>query len=168
MPERLALLPRRVNLKSPWSSWGGTDPLFPRELVVIVNDQETGGSNPLLVHVGVIEVGNLAGIGTGRRVGLGCFFNQASHTLAGQVVRVVEVAAVGVNVIAIGRKFGALDPGAIGVAVEIVTRPDRAVHVGDDDAVSLLFGRVLGESAEWSEGEESACCGGNEDNVPKV
>ena len=81
---------------------------------------------------------------------------------------VVEVAAVGVNVIAIGRKFGALDPGAIGVAVEIVTRPDRAVHVGDDDAVSLLFGRVLGESAEWSEGEESACCGGNEDTVPKV
>jgi hypothetical protein len=45
----------------------------------------------------VIEVGNLAGIGTGRRVGLGCFFNQASHRLAGQVVRVVvEVAAVGV------------------------------------------------------------------------
>jgi hypothetical protein len=28
LPERLALLPRRVNLKSPWSSWGGTDPLF--------------------------------------------------------------------------------------------------------------------------------------------
>src|SRR5208282_2309766 len=90
------------------------------------------GFDGRLVHVRVIEVGNLAGIGTGGGVGLGCFFNQASDTLAGQVVRAIEVEAVWINVPAIGRNFGALDPVAIRVAVEIVTGLDRAVHVGDD------------------------------------
>src|SRR5580658_10938307 len=94
---------------------------------------ETFGFDGRLVHVGVVEVGNLAGIGTRSAIGLGCFFNQASDTLAGQVVRVVEVEAVWIDVPAIRRNFGALAPVAIRVAVEIVTGLDRAVHVGDDN-----------------------------------
>jgi len=104
---------------------------------------EAFGFDGRLVHVGVIEVGNLAGIGTRSAIGLGCFFNQASDTLAGQVVRVVEVEAVWINVPAIRWNFGALEPVAIRVTVEIVTGLDRAVHVGDDYAVGLWRGRRL-------------------------
>src|SRR5208282_2767136 len=49
------------------------------------------------VHVGVVDVGNFAGIGTSSRIGLGCCFDQASDTLADQVVRAIEVEAVWSN-----------------------------------------------------------------------
>src|SRR5208282_4779898 len=95
------------------------------------------------VHVGVVEVHNFAGIGTNSRIGLGCCFDQASDTLADQVVRAIEVEAVWSNVPAIRRNFGALDPASVRVVVKIVTGLDRAVHVGNDNAVGLWRRRVL-------------------------
>ena len=120
---------------------------------------EAFGFDGRLVHVGVIEVGNLAGIGTRSAIGLGCFFNQASDTLAGQVVGVVEVEAVWINVPAIRRNFGALDPVAIRVAVEIVTGLDRAVHVCDHNAVGLRRGHGLRIGGKRREGEDGASRG---------
>ena len=90
------------------------------------------------VHVGVVEVGDFANVGTGRGIGFGRFFNQAGGTLVAQVREAGEDA----DAAAIGRNLGALDPAAVGVLVEIVAGLDRGVHVGHDDAVGILFGRI--------------------------
>jgi hypothetical protein len=46
---------------------------------------EAFGFDGGLVHVGVVQVGNFAGIGTSRRVGFGCFFDEPSDTLLAQI-----------------------------------------------------------------------------------
>ena len=46
---------------------------------------EAFGFDGGLVHEGMVEVGNFAGIGAGRRVGFGCFFNEPSDTLLAQI-----------------------------------------------------------------------------------
>jgi hypothetical protein len=59
---------------------------------------------------------------------------------------------VGVNDTAVRGKIGALDPLAVRVVLEIVTRLDRAVHVGDNDAVGRWRGRVLQINGKRGEG----------------
>jgi len=55
------------------------------------------------------------------------------------------------------RNFGPLEPVAIGVVVEIVTGLDRAVHVGNDNAMSLWLARFLRIGGKRGEDEESVC-----------
>jgi hypothetical protein len=62
----------------------------PRSCLVTVSRSVEYRSKPFgfdggLVHVGVVEVGNFAGIGTRRRVGIGCFFDEPSDTLLTQI-----------------------------------------------------------------------------------
>jgi hypothetical protein len=123
----------------------------PGQVVLVANDSngvevwaersEAFGFDGDSVHVGVVDVGNFAGIGTSSRIGLGCCFDQASDTLADQVVRAIEVEAVWSNVPAIRRNFGALEPAAVGVVVEIVTGFDRA------SMFAITMPWVSGESA---------------------
>ena len=64
--------------------------------VVLVTDSGNGvevrpqrsdafGFDGDFVHEGEVEVGNFASIGTGRRVGFGCFFDEPSDTLLAQI-----------------------------------------------------------------------------------
>src|ERR1019366_8618578 len=101
-----------------------------------------------LVHVGVVEVGNLARAGACGRDGLGDLLNQLGRALIAQVAKLRKDAHSG----AIRRNFSALDPFAVGVLIKIVTRLDRAIHVGDGDAVRLWRRRIL------RVGGESTCC----------
>ena len=43
------------------------------------------GFDGRFVHVGVVEVGNFAAVGTGGRVGLGRFINQARRAFTAQI-----------------------------------------------------------------------------------
>src|ERR1700688_4943215 len=99
---------------------------------------EAFGFDAGLVHVRVVEIGDFAGVGTGRRIGFGRFFNQSDSTFVAQVGERGENA----NVAAVGRNFRALNPAAVGVLVKILTRLHRGVQVSYDDAVSVLIGRV--------------------------
>ncbi len=110
---------------------------------------EAFGFDGRFVHVRVIEVGDLSDGGTGRRIGLGGFFDQAGGPLVAQVGEGGEDA----DSAAVGGDFGTLNPSAVGVLVKIVAWLDGGVHVGHGDAVSVRFGRLRGE---WRESGKSA------------
>jgi len=114
---------------------------------------EAFGLDGGLVHIGVIEVGNFAGIRTSRRVGFGCFFDEPSDTLLAQIEQGVEDS----NVATVGGDFGALDPVAVRVVVEIVAGLDRAVQVSDDNAMNFWCARFLRMGNKREEGKESVC-----------
>ena len=76
-----------------------------------------------LIHVGVVEVGDFAGVGARRRAGLRGLFNDGGDVFAAAIGEDGEDADAG----AIGGNLGAGDPSAVGVAVEIVAGLDGAI-----------------------------------------
>jgi hypothetical protein len=106
-----------------------------------------------LVHVGVVEVSNFAGARACGRVGLGDLLDQVGCALIAEVRKLRKDVDLG----AIRRNFSAFDPFAIGVLIKIVTRLDRAIHVGDGDAVCLWRGCILRGGGE-SAGSDAGCC----------
>ena len=74
-PEALAQSPRQCVLVADGSN--GVESWAKRS--------EAFGFDGGLVHVGVVKVGNFAGIGTSRRVGFACFFDKRSDTLLAQI-----------------------------------------------------------------------------------
>ena len=91
---------------------------------------EAMGFDGGLVHIGVIEVGDLALIGTCRGVGLGGICDDAGGLFEAEVGEDAEDA----DGCAVGGKFGAGDEAAVGVEVEVVAGADGGVHAGDGDA----------------------------------
>src|SRR5664280_1406666 len=117
-------------------------------LEVRLDRRKTFGFDARLVHVRVIEIGDLARSGAGA---LGSLFNQGSGTLVAQVGKRCEDA----DPRPVWRNLGTLDPVAVAVQIEVIARLDRAVHVGDSDAVSVLFRGVLRVGRKKTESENS-------------
>ena len=86
-----------------------------------------------LVHVGAVEVGDLAL----RRIagGGGLALAASSMMLATRLLDEVGEDAEDADSGAVGGEFGAGDEAAVGVEVEVVAGLDGRVDVGDGDAV---------------------------------
>jgi hypothetical protein len=95
---------------------------------------EAVGFDGALVHVGVVEVGDLALVGilvrAGGGVGFDGVFDDASGLLEAAVGENAEDADSG----AVGGEFGMGDEAAVGVEVEVVAGADGGIHVGDGDS----------------------------------
>ena len=117
---------------------------------------EAVGFDGGLVHVGVVEVGDLALVGAGGGVGFGCVVDDAGDLFEAAVGEDAEDADGG----AVGGELGASDVAAVGVEVEVVAGVDGGVHVGDGDAgvLSLCggFGRDGQREGAEKEGEDAA------------
>jgi hypothetical protein len=94
---------------------------------------EAEGRDPLGVHEGVVEVGDLAGVlgvgrvrGDGRPVGdpVGELGDDVAHLLLADVGQLHERAPAR----PVGRDLRLLQPAAVHVAEEVVLRPDVGVH----------------------------------------
>ena len=103
-----------------------------------------------LVHVGGVEVGDLALLGAGGGVGFGGFFDDGGDALVDDVGEGGEAGDAG----AVGGDLGAGDVGAVGVAVEVVAGEDGGVHVGGVDAVGVTLCVSGGERSGESKGSE--------------
>ena len=90
---------------------------------------EAVGLDGSLVHVGAVEVGDLAFIGAGGSVRFGSVVDDRGDLLGAAVDEDAEDADGG----AIGGKLGAGDEAAVSVEVEVVAGADGGVHVGDGD-----------------------------------
>ncbi len=120
---------------------------------------EAVGFDGGLVHVGVVEVGDLALVGARGGVGLGGVFDDAGGLLEAEVCECAEDADGG----AVWGEFGAGEEAAVGVEVEVVAGADGGVHVGDGDAVGQgrgglgwRYGRGEGEESDAEKSEEVA------------
>lgn len=94
---------------------------------------EPAGLDGGFIHEGAVEVGDLAGVGTGGRVGVCGLFDDSCGLSSALIVERAEDA----NADAIRGKLGAVDPGAVGVKVEVVARFDGKFHVGDGEAAGI-------------------------------
>ena len=112
-----------------------------------VEGGEAMGFDGGFVHVGVVEVGDLALIGACGGVGFGGISRSCWRPLEAEVGEGAEDA----DGCAVGRNFGALDQVAVGVEIKVVARPDGGVHVGDSDAVSRWLWRFLGADGNRKE-----------------
>ena len=92
-----------------------------------------------LVHVGVVEICDLARARACGRVGLGNLFYQVGGALVAQVIQCGKDVHLG----PIRWNFRVLDPSAVGILIKIVPRINRGIQVGDRDAVHLWRGRIL-------------------------
>ena len=106
-----------------------------------------------LVHVGAIEVGDLALVGAGGRIGFGGIFDDAGDLFEAAVGEDAEDADGG----AVCGEFCAGDKAAIGVEVEVVAGADGGVHVGDGDASVLSYALRLG--LRWRRRRRGGCGG---------
>jgi len=92
---------------------------------------ETVGLDGGLVHVGVVEVGDLALVGAGSGVGFGGVLNDVGGAFEAEVGEDGE----DTDGAAVGGELGAGDEAAIGEGVEVIAGADGGVHIGDVDAV---------------------------------
>ena len=105
-----------------------------------------------VVHVGVVEVGDLALVGACGGVGFGGVVDDARDLFEAAIGEDAEDADGGT----VGGEFCAGDVAAVGVEVEVVAGADGGVHVGDGDAGGGgLRDRCGGEGAE-EEGKDAA------------
>jgi hypothetical protein len=109
-----------------------------------------------LVHVGAVEVSHLAGAGALGRVGFGDLFNQPGRAFIAEVAKLGKDAHPG----AIRGNLSSLDPFAVGVLIEIVARLDRAIDVGEGDAVQLGRRCILRVGGH-DHGESTGCYTGH-------
>src|SRR5581483_10769051 len=101
--------------------------------------REPFGFDSRFIHVRVVEIGNFLRARSCRTACLGGLFNQGGSTLVAQISEHGENA----HSSAVRRYYCALDPFAICVLIEIVSRFDGAIHIGDDNTMSVLPGRIL-------------------------
>src|SRR5947209_4111343 len=111
------------------------------------------GFNPRLVYERVIEIGNLAGIRSRRGVGLRNLLDQVGRALVAEIGKLRKYIDLG----AIRGNLRALDPIAIGIVIEIVSRLYRTIDVGRSDSVRLGRGIVLREGSRRVRSERT--CG---------
>ena len=97
---------------------------------------EAMGFDGGFVHVGVVEVGDLALIGACGGVGFCGVFDDAGDLLEAEVGEGAEDA----DGCAVRWEFGAGDEAAVGVEVKVVAGADGRVHVGDGDSGVLGLG----------------------------
>ena len=91
----------------------------------------------VLVHVGCVEVGDLAFVRAGLRIGL----LQPLHQVGQALLRLLEDVEAGAQAGAVGRDLGGPLPGAVRVFVEVVAGLDRLVDAGEVDAGGGRGGR---------------------------
>ncbi len=128
----------------------------PRQLLLVLDSSDglqpslqrlaAFGGNRLFVHVGVVEVGDLARVRSCRRIRLGDLLDERLGPLAGDVAEHGEDAYRS----AVGRNLRPAEPGAVAVAVEVVARLGGAVHVADGDAMVGAFRRSRALGGEGS------------------
>jgi hypothetical protein len=110
---------------------------------------EPVGFDGRFVHVGAVEVGDLAFVGAGSGVGLCGIFDDAGGLFEAEIGEGVEDTESG----AVGGEFCAGDKAAIGVGVEVIAGADGWIHVLDRDAVSERCCSGCGLRLHDAEGE---------------
>src|SRR6185312_9852285 len=103
--------------------------------------RQAGAIDRARVEVSIVIIGDQRVVAAGR-IGLDDLVEQGARVLLAQLVGDEEAADAGT----VGRKRGVLDPGAVGVAEEVVPRQDALVHpagLDPDVRARLLLRGIL-------------------------